>query len=36
MYNLFVNEETGEGRAFDPRLSPEALKERGVDLQEFI
>ncbi|CAO1599279.1 hypothetical protein XANCAGTX0491_003013 [Xanthoria calcicola] len=31
----YVNDITGEGRYQDPRLEPEALRARGVDLQEF-
>lgn len=35
VYNRFSNEETAiVDTAFDPRLSPEALKARGVSLQE--
>ena len=35
VYNRFSNEETGIiATGSDPRLSPEALKARGVDLQE--
>lgn len=35
-YNRFSNEEIGVvDSRFDPRLSPEALKARGVSLQEF-
>jgi hypothetical protein len=32
---LFVNEETGEDTWYDPRLTPEALKARGVDVEYF-
>jgi hypothetical protein len=32
----FENLETGETTWFDPRLSPEALRERGVDIQELV
>ena len=32
----FENMETKETTAFDPRLTPEALRERGVNLEEFI
>jgi hypothetical protein len=32
---LFVNDETGEETQYDPRLSPEALLERGVALRAF-
>ncbi|KAL9629141.1 MAG: hypothetical protein Q9204_005446 [Flavoplaca sp. TL-2023a] len=34
-YNWFVNDVTGEKTPYDPRLEPEALKARGVDLREF-
>ncbi|KAL8841284.1 MAG: hypothetical protein Q9176_003377 [Flavoplaca citrina] len=34
-YNRFVNDMTGEDTGYDPRLEPEALKARGVDLREF-
>ncbi|KAL8889084.1 MAG: hypothetical protein Q9215_003583 [Flavoplaca cf. flavocitrina] len=34
-YNWFLNDITGEATRFDPRLEPEALKARGVDLREF-
>ena len=33
--NLYVNNDTGEETFFDPRLTPEALKARGVDIKEF-
>jgi hypothetical protein len=32
----FENVETKEESNFDPRLTPEALRERGVDVQEFV
>jgi hypothetical protein len=32
-YHRFVNDITGEGMSGDPRLSTEALRERGVDIQ---
>jgi Heterokaryon incompatibility protein (HET) len=32
----FENVETKEISWYDPRLTPEALRERGVDLQEFV
>jgi hypothetical protein len=35
-FDLFAKEETGEETAFDLRLSPGALRERGMDFQEFI
>jgi hypothetical protein len=38
LFSWIVNDETGEGHdepGLDPRLTPEALKERGVDLKEF-
>ena len=35
-WNWYVNENTGEDAGeFDPRLTPEALKQRGVNLQKF-
>ena len=35
-WNCYVNENTGEDAGeFDPRLTPEALKQRGVNLQKF-
>ena len=35
-WNRYVNENTGEDAGeFDPRLTPESLKQRGVNLQEF-
>ncbi|KAL8981348.1 MAG: hypothetical protein Q9205_003830 [Flavoplaca limonia] len=34
-YNRFVNDITGEATNRDPRLEPEALKARGVDIREF-
>jgi hypothetical protein len=33
---VFENVETNETSAYDPRLTPEALRERGVDLEDFI
>ena len=33
--NLYANVETGEKTWFDPRLTPEALTARGVELREF-
>jgi hypothetical protein len=32
---IFVNKETGKRTEFDPRLRPEALVARGVDIQCF-
>ncbi|KAG4435168.1 hypothetical protein IFR05_009337 [Cadophora sp. M221] len=32
---LFMNEDTGETTVYDPRLTPELLKQRGVDIREF-
>jgi hypothetical protein len=32
---LFVNDKTGKETEYDPRLSPEALLERGVALRVF-
>ena len=35
-WNWYVNENTGEDSGdFDPRLTPEALKQRGVNVEEF-
>ena len=34
-YNLYVNTNTGEEIRFDPRLTPDVLKARGVDIEEF-
>lgn len=34
-WNSYVNDETGEGTEFDPRLEPDILKARGVKPQEF-
>ncbi|KAL8895005.1 MAG: hypothetical protein Q9207_008337 [Kuettlingeria erythrocarpa] len=34
-YNWYYNKRTGEDTQFDPRLEPDALRERGVELQEF-
>ncbi len=33
---VFENVETKETSYFDPRLTPEALRERGVNLEEFV
>lgn len=33
--NLYVNNDTGEKTFFDPRMTPDALKARGVDIKEF-
>ena len=33
--NLYANVETGEKTWFDPRMTPEALTARGVELREF-
>ncbi|KAL8805983.1 MAG: hypothetical protein Q9182_001640 [Xanthomendoza sp. 2 TL-2023] len=35
-FSLYVNDETGEETDLDPRLKPDALKARGVELQEFV
>lgn len=35
VYNQYKNERTGEVTVWDPRLGPDALRERGVQLQEF-
>ena len=32
----FENVVTGEQTYFDPRLNPEVLRRRGVELQEFV
>lgn len=34
-YNMYLNDETGERTFSDPRMSPEALRARGVELQDF-
>ncbi|KAI4281776.1 MAG: hypothetical protein L6R38_003431 [Xanthoria sp. 2 TBL-2021] len=34
-WNWFVNDGTGEDTVFDPRLEPDMLKARGVELHEF-
>ncbi|KAL8995136.1 MAG: hypothetical protein Q9169_005079 [Polycauliona sp. 2 TL-2023] len=34
-YSTFNNDETGKITRFDPRLEPDMLKARGVELQEF-
>lgn len=34
-YNMYVNDETGRRTNRDPRASPEALRARGVKLQDF-
>jgi hypothetical protein len=33
---MYGNEELGITNGEDPRLTAEALKERGVDLREFV
>ena len=33
--NLYANDETGERTWFDPRMTPEALTARGVEMREF-
>ncbi|PMD45671.1 hypothetical protein L207DRAFT_578577 [Hyaloscypha variabilis F] len=33
---FFENEETKEKTWFDPRLTPEALRDRGIDVQELV
>jgi len=33
---FFENEETKEKTSFDPRLTPEALRDRGIDVQELV
>jgi hypothetical protein len=35
IFNYFVNEETGEETPLDPRLTPEALKARSIDIEYF-
>ena len=35
IWNLYANDETGEETDFDPRMTPEALTARGVELREF-
>jgi hypothetical protein len=35
IFNYFVNEETGEETPADPRLTPEALKARSIDIEYF-
>lgn len=35
-YNVYLNDETGECTIFNPRLSLEALRARGVELQDFL
>lgn len=35
-FREFRNTETGEVINYDPRMSPEALRERGVKLQTFV
>ena len=34
-YNVYANDETGEWTFFDPRMTPEALTARGVEMREF-
>ncbi|KAL8923091.1 MAG: hypothetical protein Q9208_004775 [Pyrenodesmia sp. 3 TL-2023] len=34
-YNRYMNKTTGENTHIDPRLEPDALRQRGVQLQEF-
>ena len=34
-YNVYANDETGQKTKFDPRMTPEALTARGVELREF-
>ena len=34
-WNLYANDETGEETFFDPRMTPEALTARGVEIREF-
>ena len=34
-FNLYANVETGEETRFDPRMTPEALAARGVEMREF-
>ncbi|KAK0510554.1 hypothetical protein JMJ35_006986 [Cladonia borealis] len=34
-WSLYANDETGEETFFDPRMSPEALTARGVEMREF-
>lgn len=39
LWSWFVNDETGEGRedlSVDPRLTPDALRKQGVNLEDFI
>ena len=33
---VFENVETKEVSWFDPRLTPDALRERGINVQEFV
>ena len=34
-WNFYANDETGEETTFDPRMTPEALTARGVEMREF-
>ena len=34
-WTLYANDETGEETRFDPRMTPEALTARGVEMREF-
>ena len=34
-WNIYANDETGEETEFDPRMTPEALTARGVELREY-
>ena len=34
-FNKYLNHETGRTTVYDPRVSPEALRARGVELQDF-
>ena len=34
-YNLYANDEIGERTWYDPRMAPEALTARGVEMREF-
>ena len=34
-YNVFANDETGERTGCDPRMTPETLTARGVEMREF-
>ena len=35
VYHMFRNKSTGLSNCFDPRMSPESLRSRGVDIREF-